>query len=164
MTPRERQARQRTEASHALSEALAAEKVSQRELARRVGRAHSKVAKWACADEAHLPTLADLRLMPREVARRLLAWVGDAHRLRVVDEVDEEATAADYMHALAAVVKETADVSAAFANAIADDALTPEEARTVIREADEAIRAIEYVRAQAEAVAVSNVATLKRGR
>lgn len=160
MTRKELLARERAELSRRLTRVLADTDTTQTQVAEACGRGRQKATRWCDPEDSLVPTVADLRLMPAEVVRGLLVWVGAAHGLRVVDEVDDEATQADYVHALAHMVKETADVSATFAEAIADGAVTPAEARCVVREADEAIRAIDRVRSQAEAVAVSNVAVL----
>lgn len=165
MTPRERLAQARAGAARALSAAMDRAGVSHRALATAVGRSRGKIAKWTDAEGALRPTVADLRIMPTEVVRSLMSWVGEAHGLRVVDEADEEATHGDLLRALAASTKESGEANAAFAEAVADGVITPEEARHVMRQTAEAIRAHERLFAQAEAVAnVGNVAPIKGRR
>lgn len=122
--------------------------VTQDDLADESGTTQQKVSHWLSPKSALLPSIARVRLFPKEMARRSLSWAGEPHNLAVV-EMPKVVGTADELRAIATAQRETSEAIAHGLDAMADGHITPAEGARLEKECDEAIAAFLVIRERA---------------
>ncbi|MFW6087510.1 MAG: hypothetical protein ACODAG_09925 [Myxococcota bacterium] len=97
-TAQEARARMRADVSRLLARSLAQNDVTQAEAAGATGARPSIVQRWCDRDRRESVTVADLALLPREVALDLLQWIASLHDAVVQDAPDIGAIDDDLEH------------------------------------------------------------------
>lgn len=139
-TPAQARSSARVAVARLLRSALHAADIDQADLARLCGTSPQKVQRWCDKLERETPYAADIAQMPRAVAMPLLRWAAEHHSAIVVDQL-EASSPAEHMTHLHRVLKESADVSIAYAGALNDGVVDPVERERLISELRESIEA-----------------------
>ena len=101
------------------------------------GFGKSTIGRWGQTDQPDTIPISAVLILERETGTAFVTAIMAGVNGRTVTE-RAEAAPADLMQAVARAAKEGADVLSATAAAMADGVITPNEARTIERETDEA--------------------------
>ena len=114
--------------------------VSQADVAVALGRAHSRVSRWAKSEFRELPNTADIACFPPA----LREWYArrDAERAGLLVSAAPDVAPGGHLRMLASVSKETGELVAMMASALADGRHTVDELRKLQSEGGEALEAV----------------------
>ena len=131
-----RRRRAQAEMSSLLGAAIDAAGLEQIDIAACCNIAPSKVSKWCSSRHKETPKVHDLALMPKSVARILLANLAGRHDMILCDAPDVEDVGASLLR----WVKESSEATTVIAKGLeGDNEIDLEEARAALPEFEEAI-------------------------
>jgi hypothetical protein len=159
-TPAEERAARRADFARVLRRALDKHDVTQSQVADAVGIADSKVHRWCDHRAPEVPCAASIALMPRPVALDVLAWIGEAHHVHIVDELEAKDVGEHLSH-LHTLIRETADATSAYAKALDDGVIDRAERRALLAELEQSISAQNALRRKLIADEESDVAAAR---
>lgn len=151
----------KTRAARWFARALATTGSTQTAVAAACSVARSKAHRWSDPDAGEVPTLADLQLMPREVAVELLQEIADELGLALVQLPASGPRSAD-LEAGAAALESSASVCVSWARASADGVIDAQEGAEVDEKASIAIAGLLVIRELARAAMRGRVVPLRR--
>lgn len=139
-TPAQMRTDSRVDFSRMLYRWLGELDITQAELADLVGAQHQKVQRWCDPNCPEVPGFSDLRLFPRELARRCLSWLGDEHGVHVIDALELPGTEGGHLAHVQTMLREGAEAVDAFiaTHATPTGAPDPAARRTAVKELREA--------------------------
>lgn len=109
------------------------------DIGRAVGVAASKVSRWIDPEAAETPKLADLEMMPREVALAMIRDAASAHGLGVYAKPDNAGgDDEEHLAVVISFVRESGEAASGTLEAAADGKITADEARKMLPEVVEA--------------------------
>jgi len=140
----------KTRAARFFARALAVTGSTQTAVAAACSVARSKAHRWSDPDAGEVPTLADLQLMPREVALELLRELADElGGVALVELPLSTQTPCDDLTAGAAALERSAAACVAWSRANADGVVDAQEGAEVDDAASEAIAHLLRIRERA---------------
>lgn len=151
----------KTRAARWFAKALATTGSTQTAVAAECSVARSKAHRWSDPDAGEVPTIADLQLMPREVAVELLQELADELGLALV-QLPESGPRSGDLEAGAAALESSASVCVSWARASADGVIDAQEGAEVEAKASTAIAGLLVIRELARAAMRGRVVPLRR--
>lgn len=151
----------KTRAARWFARALATTGSTQTAVAAACSVARSKAHRWSDPDAGEVPTIADLQLMPREVAVELLQELADELGLALV-QLPESGPRRGDLEAGATALESSAAACVSWARASADGVIDAQEGAEVEEKASTAIAGLLVIRELARAAITGRVVSLRR--
>lgn len=151
----------KTRAARFFARALAVTGSTQTAVAAACSVARSKAHRWSDPDAGEVPTLADLQLMPREVAVELLQDLADELGLALV-QLPESGPRRGDLEAGATALESSAAACVSWARASADGVIDAQEGAEVEEKASTAIAGLLVIRELARGAIRGRVVSLRR--
>jgi len=137
-TPAQMRTDWRVEFSRFLAALLVEFDITQGALAAHVGVPSQKVQAWCDHNRPEVPGFSDVRLFPRDLAKRCGSWLLAEHDFVVVDSLVDPQTTADHVVAMVELAREGSEGLIAYGQVYASGAPDPAKRRVAIRECYEA--------------------------
>lgn len=151
----------KTRAARFFARALAVTGSTQTAVAAACSVARSKAHRWSDPDAGEVPTIADLQLMPRDVAVELLQDLADELGLALV-QLPESGPRRGDLEAGATALESSAAACVSWARASADGVIDAQEGAAVEEKASTAIAGLLVIRELARAAIRGRVVSLRR--
>lgn len=151
----------KTRAARWFARALALTGSTQTAVAAACSVARSKAHRWSDPDAGEVPTIADLQLMPREVAVELLQELADELGLALV-QLPESGPRRGDLEAGATALESSAAACVSWARASADGVIDAQEGAEVEEKASTAIAGLLVIRELARSAITGRVVSLRR--
>jgi hypothetical protein len=137
-TPAQKRSDFRVEFSRFLAALLVEFGVTHNALADFAGVPSQKVQLWCDDEKKEVPGFSDVRLFPREIAKRCCAWMLADHDFVVVDSLVDPQTTADHVVNMVKLAREGSEGLVAYGQVYASGAPNPQMRRNAIKELYEA--------------------------